>query len=176
MIDRRLAMLLLGLVVLAVGLGVGLPKLAAGDHDEYGRITIPPGKGSVELPAGEVVVFYEEGRSIAVDAAIDEPQIEWTIGPEDGEPLGLDGDGGRESNVTSDRAWTDFEAIDVPAAGTYEVEIGEITTPGAEPAITFGSSEAGGPALALVIGGALIGSVLVTLALVSGRGRHTDDG
>ena len=167
-------MLVLGCVALAAGVGLGLAKLESGDHDEYGRITVPPGSGSVELPEGEVVVFYEEGRSIAVEDAIYGPVVEWTIRPEGGEPLALDGDGGRESNVTAARAWTDLETLDVPAAGVYEVEIAEIAGPGDEPTLTFGSSGAGG--LGLVIGGALIGGLLITLALVTGRGGQVRDG
>lgn len=170
-------MLVLGVAALAAGLGIGLPKLLSGDHDEYGRIAIPSGEGVVELPAGEVVVFYEEGRSIAIDDAIDEPEVEWTIRPEGGgEPLALDGDGARESNVTAERAWTDFESLDVPTAGRYEVEILEITTPGAEPAVTFGTSGVATGWLALVIAGVLAGSTLITLAFVTGRGEGGGDG
>lgn len=170
-------MLVLGVAALAAGLGLGLPKLLSGDHDEYGRIAIPPGEGVIELPAGEVVVFYEEGRSIAIDDAILEPEVEWTIRPEGGgEPLALDGDGARESNVTEQRAWTDFESLDVPEAGPYVVEILDITTPGAEPAVTFGTSGVATGWLALVIAGVLAGSTLITLAFVTGRDEGGGDG
>ena len=160
-----------GVCVLAAGLAVGLPKLLSGDHDKYGRIAIPPGKGTVELPAGEVVVFYEEARAIPKSEAFTEPRIDWRIRPADGgPPLPLDGDGGRETNVADERAWTDFESIDVPDAGPYEVTVRGLETRGPEPAITFGTSGVTGPALALVIGGALIGSILITLAVVIRRG------
>jgi hypothetical protein len=160
-----------GVAVLGVGLGLGLPKLLSGDHDKYGRITIPPGKGTVELPEGKVIVFYEEGRAIAANEVFPEPDIDWTIRPvEGGDPLPLDGDGGRETNVRDDRAWTDFESLDVPEAGPYDVTVRDLAASGPKPAITFGTSGVTAAALALVIGGALIGSTLIALALVIRRG------
>jgi hypothetical protein len=163
--------LVIGVVVLGVGLGLGLPKLLSGDHDEYGRIAIPPGKGTVELPEGKVIVFYEEARAISENQVFPEPDIDWTIRPaRGGEPLPLDGDGGRETNVRDERAWTDFESLDVPAAGRYDVNVHDLASNGSNPAITFGTSGVTAAALALVIGGALVGSTLITAALVIRRG------
>jgi len=167
----RVVSLVVGVAALAAGLGLGLPKLLSGDHDKYGRIPIPPGRGTVELPAGEVVVFYEEARAISQDEVLPEPQVDWRIRPAGGgEPLPLDGDGGRETDVREDRAWTDFEGLDVPEAGPYEVTIRDIATGGPQPAVTFGTSGVTALALALVIGGSLIGSTLIVLALFVRRG------
>ena len=166
----RIAMLVLGVVALAAGLGLGLPRLLSGDHDKYGRIAIPPGSGTVELAAGKVIVFYEEARAISANEVFPEPRIDWTIRPADGgAPLPLDGDGGRETNVGDERAWTDFESLDAPEAGPYEVTVRKLETRGRSPAITFGTSGVTASALALVIGGALIGSTLITIALVVRR-------
>jgi hypothetical protein len=166
----RIAMLVVGFAALAAGLALGLPSLLAGDHDEYGRIDVPPGKGTVELPEGEVVVFYEEARAISTDEAVIEPEVDWEIrAAGGGEPLPLDGDGGRESNVREQRAWSDFETLDVPEAGAYEVEIIDVSAGGPDPTVTFGSSGVTGGALTLTIGGIAIGSLLITLALVLGR-------
>jgi hypothetical protein len=163
--------LVIGVAVLGLGLGVGLPKLLSGDHDKYGRIAIPPGKGTVELPEGKVIVFYEEARAISQNEVFPAPDIDWTIRPAGGgEPLPLDGDGGRETNVRAERAWTDFESLDVPTAGSYDVNVHDLATNGAKPAITFGTSGVTSAALALVIGSALIGSTLIALALVIRRG------
>jgi len=163
-------MLVAGLAALAAGLALGLPNLLSGDHDEYGRIAIPPGRGVVELPSGEVVVFYEEARAISTDEAVAEPEVDWEIRPEGGgDPLPLDGDGGRESNVREQRAWTDFETIDVPEAGPYSVVIHDVNAGGPDPVVTFGSSGVSAASLALTIGGIAIGIILITLALVLGR-------
>jgi len=170
MSGRRIAVLVLGIAVLAAGLGFGLPRLLSGDHDEYGRIAVPPGRGTVELPAGEVIVFYDEARSISGNGAVPEPEIGWSIRPAGGgPPLPLDGDGGRETNVDDERAWTDIESLDVPEAGAYRVVVRDLETRGSSPAITFGTSGVTASALVLVIGGALIGATLITLALVIRR-------
>jgi hypothetical protein len=166
----RIAMLAAGLAALAAGLALGLPSLLSGDHDEYGRIDIPPGEGVVALPDGEVVVFYEEARAISTDQAAPEPEVDWQISPEDGgEGLPLDGDGGRESNVREQRAWTDIETLDIPEAGPYEVVVRDVGAGGPDPTLTFGSSGVTSGALALTIGGIAIGSLLITLAFVLGR-------
>jgi len=109
----RVVSLVVGVAALAAGLGLGLPKLLSGDHDKYGRIPIPPGRGTVELPAGEVVVFYEEARAISQDEVLPGPQVDWRIRPAGGgEPLPLDGDGagrpmsGRIVRGRTSRAWT----------------------------------------------------------------------
>jgi hypothetical protein len=168
----RIAMLAAGLAAVSAGLAFGLPSLLSGDHDEYGRIDIPPGRGVVELPAGEVVVFYEEARAISSDQAVAEPEVDWEIRPEGGgEPLPLDGDGGRESNVREQRAWTDFEALDVPDAGPYAVVVRDVGAGGPQPTVTFGSSGVNGGSLALTIGGLAVGSILITLGLAVGRRR-----
>ena len=166
----RILLLVTGLAALALGLAIGLPKLLSGDHDKYGRIAIPPGHGVVDLPAGDVVVFYEEARAITTDEAEPNPRVDWEIRPEGGgAPLPLDEDGGRETNVREQRAWTDIETIDVPEAGPYEVVIRDVTAGGPDPALTFGSSGVTAASLALTIGGIAIGSILITLALVLGR-------
>jgi hypothetical protein len=171
-----IAVLVAGLATLGAGLALGVPKLLSGDHDEYGRVEIPPGRGVVELPAGEVVVFYEEARAISVDQAVPEPEVDWEIRPEDGgEPLALDGDGGRESNVREQRAWTDFETLDVPEAGPYRVVVEDVSAGGPEPTITFGSSGVTTAALVLTIGSIAIGGVLIALALALGRREDTAD-
>jgi len=169
-------MLVAGLAALAAALALGVPKLLSGDHDEYGRIDIPPGRGVVELPAGVVVVFYEEARAISADEAVPEPEVDWEIRPEGGgEPLQLDADGGRESNVREQRAWTDFESLDVPEAGPYRVVIDDVNAGGPDPTVTFGSSGVTGAWLALTIGGIAIGITLITLALVLGRREDAGD-
>jgi hypothetical protein len=166
----RIVVLALGIAVLGAGLGIGLPRLLSGEHDKYGRITIPPGRGTVDLPQSTVIVFYEDARARPANEAFPVPEIDWTIRPEGGgEPLPLDRDGGRETNVRDERAWTDFEGIDVPEARRYRVNVRDINPKGAQPAITFGTSGVTTAALGLVIGGALIGTALITLALLIGR-------
>lgn len=162
-----------GLALTAAGLAVGLPDLLSGDHDKYGRVDAP-GKGSVELPEGEVIVFNEVARSFSDNEVFSEPDIQWSIRPAaGGRALDLDGDGGRETNIRDDRSWTDFEGLDVPAEDTYQVDIRSIRADGPEPVITFGTSGVTTEALVAVIAGAGIGTTLIALAFViPGLGRR----
>ncbi|HEX6117650.1 MAG TPA: hypothetical protein VFY99_11155 [Solirubrobacterales bacterium] len=163
----RWALLIVGVLLTLGGLGVGLPQLLSGDHEEYGRVDIP-GKGTVDLPAGEVVVFYEDGSSPA-DGFFPEPDVKWRIAPTGGgKPLRLDSDGGRESNVRGDKSWTDIEGLDIEDAGEYDVEVAAVAG-GPDPALTFGTSGVTTSALLFVIVGAGLGTTLIVGALAIGR-------
>jgi hypothetical protein len=161
------AMLIVGVLLTLGGLGLSLPKLLSGDHDKYGKVAIP-GTGTVDLPEGEVIVFYEDGSSPA-DGFFAEPEVRWSIQSADGgKSLELDGDGGRESNVRESKSWTDIEGIDVPEAGEYEVEVKPVAG-GPNPALTFGTSGVTLAAILYLIIGAGLGTTLIALALVFGR-------
>jgi hypothetical protein len=163
----RWAVLGLGVVLTLAGLAIGLPQLLSGDHEKYGRVDIP-GRGTVDLPAGEVVVFYEDGSSPA-DGFFPEPDVRWSIRPADGgKPLELDGDGGRESNIRESKSWTDIEGLDIAEAGDYEVQVGPVAG-GPDPALTFGTSGVTISALLAIIIGAGLGTTLIALALAFGR-------
>lgn len=160
-------MLIAGIVLTVAGLAVGIPMLLSGDHDEYGRVAIP-GKEEVNLPAGEVVVFYEDGSSPA-DGFFSPPEVDWRIRPADGgNPLELDGDANREANVRDDRSWADIEGLDVPAEGDYAVEVRQVAG-GPNPTLTFGTSGVSMTAIVALIIGAGIGTTLITLAFFFGR-------
>lgn len=167
MSSARWAMLAVGLLLTLAGLGLGLPKLLSGDHDKYGKVEIP-GTGVVTLLAGEVVVFYEDGSSPA-DGYFAEPDVAWRIRPAGGgEPLELDGDGGRESNVRESKSWTDIEGLDVPEAGEYEVEVRPVAG-GPDPALTFGTSGVTTSATLFLVIGVGLGTTLIAAAFVVGR-------
>ena len=163
----RWTLLIIGILLTLGGLGLGLPRLLSGDHEKYGRVDIP-GKGTVDLPAGEVVVYYEDGSSPA-DGFFPEPEVKWQIAPASGgKPLRLDSDGGRESNIRDDQSWTDIEGLDIEEAGDYDVRVAEVAG-GPDPALTFGTSGVTPAALIFVIAGAGIGTTLIAVALAVGR-------
>lgn len=167
MTTGRWAMLIVGVLLTLGGLGLGLPQLLSGDHEKYGRVDIP-GKGTVDLPEGEVVVFYEDGSSPA-DGFFPEPDVEWRIAPAvGGKPLELDSDGGRESNVRDDRSWTDIEGLEITTAGDYDVEVAQVAG-GPNPALTFGTSGVTLAAIMFLVIGAGLGTTLIAAALAFGR-------
>ncbi len=164
----RWAVLAIGVVLTLGGLAVGLPQLLSGDHEKYGRVAIP-GEGIVDLPVGEVVVFYEDGSSPA-DGFFTAPDIAWQIRPADGgKPLELDGDDNRESNIRDDKSWTDIEGLDIKEAGDYEVQVQQVAG-GPNPTLTFGTSGVTLAAILSIIIGAGIGTTLIAVAFVGRRG------
>ena len=167
MTPLRWALLIIGVLLTLGGLGLSLPQLLSGDHDKYGKVGIP-GKDTVDLPAGEVIVFYEDGSSPA-DGFFPEPDVDWSIRPADGgKPLELDGDGGRESNVRDSKSWTDIEGLDISEAGEYEVDVKPVAG-GPDPFLTFGTSGVTMSAIIILIVGAGLGTTLIALAFIVGR-------
>lgn len=163
----RWTLLIVGILLTLGGLGLSLPQLLSGDHDEYGKVAIP-GKGTVDLPAGEVIVFYEDGSSPA-DGFFPEPEVDWSIRPAGGgRALELDSDGGRESNVRESKSWTDIEGLDLAEAGEYEVDVRPVAG-GPDPFLTFGSSGVTTSAIVILVVGAGLGTTLIALAFVVGR-------
>jgi hypothetical protein len=136
----------LGAVVLVAGLGIGIPTLLlSGDHDEYGAVPIP-GEATLELPADEVIVFYQEGIHTNLDTqAFPEPEVEYEVRPAGGgESLRLDGDGGREVGSHPGLTWTDIEGLEVPRAGSYAVSARSVSkSDPVQPELSFGTAKGG---------------------------------
>jgi hypothetical protein len=70
---RRLApFVAAGAFALAIAALVISRLSTLGDNDKYGKVRVP-GEGVVELPAGEVVLFYEARLGLPTDSSIDPP-------------------------------------------------------------------------------------------------------
>jgi hypothetical protein len=137
-----LALIVLAILVFVGGITLGVIQLTAGgDHDKYGTVAIP-GQATLELPVGEVVVFYVVDAFPTPGELLDVPAIDYEVRPASGgTPLLLDGDDGREqvSMVSSTR--TDIEGLDVREAGSYVVTARSIADPNAvQPKLTFGTA------------------------------------
>lgn len=158
-----------GLCSIALGLAIGLPLLLSGDHDEYGRIDIP-GEGAVDLPEGEVVVFYEEGRDLPDDESLPVPALRWRVRPPGGgAPLQLDGDGGREVAGRSGYSFTDLERLDVDRSGRHGVTATALSETGPKPTLTFGTSGVTAVALAIPVTGCVAGALLLLIGFLPRR-------
>ena len=149
-----------------LGLAIGLPLLLSGDHDKYGRIDIP-GEGAVDLPEGEVVVFYEEGRDLPDDESLPVPELRWQVrSPGGGAPLRLDGDGGREVAGRSGYSFTDIERLDVDRPGRHGVTASALSETGPKPTLTFGTSGVTAVALAIPVTGCVVGALLLVIGFL----------
>ena len=145
--------------------------LLSRDHDKYGRVDIP-GEGAVELPEGEVVVFYEEGRDLPDDELLPVPALRWEVRrPGGGAPLELDGDGGREVAGRSGYSFTDVERLDVDRPGRHGVSATALSDTGPKPTLTFGTSGVTAVALAIPVTGCVIGALLLVIGFWPRAGR-----
>ena len=122
-------------VLLFVGAIGGL-----GESAKYGRVELP-GRGTVNLPSGEVSVFYEEHVSLGDDENLKAPTgFDYAVTPvAGGAPLVEDDAGFFDEEVSSSGTTrVSYGTIDVPAAGRFAVEGGFTGAAGPEPAVTFG--------------------------------------
>ena len=157
-----------------LALAIGLPLLLSGDHDKYGRIDVP-GEGAVDLPEGEVVVFYEEGRDLPDDESLPVPVLRWRVrSPGGGSALQLDGDGGREVAGRSGYSFTDIERLDVNRPGRHSVVATALSETGPKPTLTFGTSGVTAVALAIPVGGCVVGALLLVIGLLPRRDLADD--
>jgi hypothetical protein len=156
----------IGALLLLVSIAAILFVVSFGDHDQYGRVSVP-GEATLELPAGEVIVFYEEARSVGEDSFY-VPSFSWQVtSTSDSRPLRLDGDGGVEVASREDHSYTDIERLDIPAEGEYRVNAEPAAGAGPGPALTFGTSGV----TPLVVGIVAAGIVLGVVCLVVGLSR-----
>jgi hypothetical protein len=167
------------LLAVAAGGGVAfvlflLTAFAGADAaDEYGRIELP-GRGSVELPEGDVALYYEERVTLSENESLDVPdgivvtaRREKTIRSERTVPNSISLDG---------RALREFGKLAIPQAGTYRVRARADQQGSNTPAVTFGEGQLKGLARAgkragLIVGGALLLALVALLV-----GRRTDAG
>ncbi|CAN5483324.1 hypothetical protein BH20ACT15_BH20ACT15_03340 [soil metagenome] len=135
------ALVILGLTVVgtfAAAFVLLFVNLIAGvdDTDAYGRVGLP-GTGAVELPDGEVSVFYEErGEKVRRPRG----NIAYEVRPQGGGPVLASKGPGSVDEEASENGFSrvSFDRIDVPSGGTYLVEAGPVRGDRPSPALTFG--------------------------------------
>ncbi len=173
---RQALVMAIGTAVMIAAVAYALPRFIEnrGDHDAYGSVAIP-GERVLELPRGEVAVFYQERIADAADPLRDDggltepsPEPDYEVRPAaGGEPLELDADGGREVSGSDERRRVEIERLDVPAAGAYRVTGRSIDRPQAnDPELTFGSFLFDWTALVILFVGATLGALIVVAGLL----------
>lgn len=173
---RQAAVMAIGTALMIASVVYALPRFIEnrGDHDAYGAVEIP-GERVLQLPRGEVAVYYRERIAGAADPLRDDggleepsPEADYEVRPAaGGEPLELDGDGGREVSGSEQRRRVEIESLDVPAAGAYRVIARSVDRPRAnDPELTFGSYRFDWTALAVLFVGATLGALIVVAGLL----------
>ena len=152
-----------GALILFIAGAVG----GASKYDEHGRVAVP-GKGTLEMPAGKVAVFYEERITLGENESLDAPENlrvsarrEVTVRAKRkkiGNAINLDG-----------RSMDEFATLELPQAGRYRVRVrgsGSNT-----PAVTFGEGLGEGFLDAGKNAGIALGAGLALAALLLLAGR-----
>jgi len=176
----------IGTAVMIAAVAYALPRFIEnrGDHDEYGSVPIP-GERVLELPQGEVAVYYRErieGSEDPLaedgDIGLPEPELDYEVRPAaGGEALPLEGDGGREVSETDQLRRTDIESLEVPVEGPYRVTARAVDRPDAvRPELTFGSYVFDWTALAILFVGATLGALIVVAGLLDLPARIRERG
>ena len=138
---RKLA-LLAAIVGVAGGIALGIIGCVqgVGDADKYGRITLP-GNELVDLPEGEVALYYEERITLPENDSLDSPDGIRAVAVREntrvkskrrkvGNAISLDG-----------RALDEWGSFDIPKAGKYRVSVRSSESGSNQPAVTLGISQ-----------------------------------
>jgi hypothetical protein len=149
------------------------------EYDAYGELPIP-GSTTLELPAGEMTVSFHTVTTGRPTSAFPIPDLSFGINPTEGrpEPTVTENVGGTTS-VNSDvrvRIWT----VQIPQAGTYEVEAKGSVDGYIAPRLAFGHDGSRGWLL-FVFGGLFgLGLLVLVFSLLwssrAAKNRRTLDG
>lgn len=160
--------------------GCGLAVLGAvegiGDTDKYGRVSVP-GSESLELPEGDVSVYFEAGSLQGALKGRRENVLLSIVAP-DGEPVDLQGRGSVDEQVSEDGVErVNFDRVAIPETGVYKVTATKMGPVGGGSALTFGKALTSGvvdrarDALWGLLGFALAGLIALATFLTGQRGR-----
>jgi hypothetical protein len=144
----------------------------ADDADKYGRVKLP-GTGVVDLPEGDVALYYEERVTLNENDSLDIPD-------------GLRVTARREVTVRSKktiqnavnldgRSLREFGKLEIPQAGRYRVTARSRSSGSNRPAVTFGEGQLEGLGTGALYAGAAGGAGLLValIALMLGRRGYT---
>jgi hypothetical protein len=164
------AVLLLGAgFALAMALGISGAVAGLDDASKYGPLSLP-GRAVLDLPEGDVAVYYEERVTLHEDQVLNEPP---------GLRVRARGDGGgvvEAERVTPNainatgRSAREFAKLRIPREGSYRVTARAVGLGSNSPAVTLGIGQWQNLAdaakrAALLLGGALVLALVVLFAL-----------
>ena len=110
------------------------------DHDEHGKVSVP-GQEALELPDGEVYLYFEESGLASENDSADAPDdLEVFVGEtRKGERLEVEDVSGLFSSQTNDTGWEPVGKIELPSAGIYVVAARGDASGSLEPFLTVGN-------------------------------------
>jgi hypothetical protein len=173
----------ISIVLVLVAVGVILATAFSDHADDYGQVSLPQG-GTVNLPKGEVTVFY---RQLADSSQPGQSRggFDFHVVPANGGPpvdMSLANEGTTEFSTTRSETIGEHDAVaklKVPVGGDYVVS-GSTNLPAGTSFLEFGTNAASAMEHRWkLIAGLLIGALLIGLIPVprrSGRSWEGDSG
>lgn len=171
---RKLALVaVIAGTVAGIALGVIGCIEGVDDADLYGRVSLP-GKGALDLPEGDVALYYESHVELDENDSLDVPNGLRIVAQRENtrvrsrkvvnNELGLGG-----------RTLREFAKLEIPREGRYRVTVTSRQQGSNDPAVTFGKGQLGNlGASALKTGGPMgAGLAVALLALMLGRIGYT---
>jgi hypothetical protein len=109
-------------------------------HDEHGKVSIP-GAQALELPAGEVYMYFEESGLASENDSADAPDnLEFAVAEtKKGEPLEVEDVPSLFSSQVNSKGWEPIGKVDLPTAGLYIVSAGGDAGASLQPFLTVGN-------------------------------------
>jgi hypothetical protein len=138
---RKLALLAV-ILGIAGGLAFGIIGCVqgVGDADKYGRIDLP-GEGVVDLPEGEVALYYEERVTLPDNDSLDSPDGIRVVAVRENERIRSEKRGLNNAISLDGRALDEWGKLEIPRAGKWRVVSRSRERGSNTPAVTFGVSQ-----------------------------------
>jgi hypothetical protein len=138
---RKLALLA---VILGIAGGIAFGIIGCvqgvGDADKYGRIPLP-GDELVDLPEGEVALYYEERVTLAENDSLDSPDGIRAVAVRENTRVKSKKRGINNAISLDGRALDEWGSFDIPQAGRYRVSVRSKQPGSNQPAVTIGVSQ-----------------------------------
>jgi hypothetical protein len=172
---RRLA-LFLAIVGTVVATAIFVVKMVqgAGEADKYGRIDLP-GRGALELPEGDVALYYEEHVTLSENESLDLPSGLRVVARRENEVVRSEKTVQNAVN-TSGRSLREFAKLEIPRAGRWRVSARSSSPGGNDPGVTFGKGQLEGLGKTAIVAGGIEGGALLLALLVLLAGRRGYEG
>ena len=172
---RKLALFAVILGV-AGGLALGIIGCVQGvdDADKYGRVALP-GSEVLDLPEGEIALYYEERVTLAENDSLDSPDGIRVVAQRENERVRSEKRGVSNAISLDGRALDEWGKIEIPQAGRWRVTARSREQGSNQPAVTLGTGQTenfvdAGLTFALLSGAGLGAALLI---LVFGRIGYT---
>jgi hypothetical protein len=143
------------------------------DADLYGRVKLP-GTKMLDLPAGEVALYYEERVTLSENDSLDVPDGLRVVARR--ELQRVRSERSTPNSIKLDgRALREFGKLDLPVAGRYRVRTRSDVGGSNSPAVTLGKGQLEGLARSAVRAGIAEGAGLVLALIVLLLWRRPDE-